>query len=583
MNDLNGALRKGRAVFFSGILLAAGEVACAQSPPEAASGWQDKPPVHARHQMVVAAHPVAAAAGAAVLDAGGNAIDAAIATQLVLNVVEPQSSGIGGGAFILHYDRSSRRLRVYDGREVAPAGADEKLFLDQAGQPMRFVDALVGGRSVGVPGVVRLLEAVHRRHGRLPWARLVEPAEQRAREGFAISPRLNLLLESDRFLRADPQARSLYYQADGRARSTGDILRNPALAAVLQRLAREGSRAFYEGEVAQSMVRTVTAHPTAPGSLSLADLAAYRVIEREPLCRAFLEHRVCTLPPPSSGGVTLLQMLGMLEHLPIAALPPGQLMTVHLFSESGRLAFADRDRYLADPAFVSVPVGALLDGRYLADRRELIDARRSMRVAKAGQVVAGAAWAAGTQLDMPSTTHFSIVDRAGNAVAMTSTIESAFGSRTMVEGFLLNNQLTDFSFQPIRDGAPVANRVQPGKRPRSTMTPTMVFDARGRLEMLVGSPGGSWIANYVAQVLMLRYLQQLPLQAAVSMPHWGSRNGMTEIERGSTAETLIEPLRLLGHEVRTLDLTSGLHVIERDGAGWVGVADPRREGIAVGR
>ncbi len=583
MHDPNGALRKVRAVFFFGLFLWVGSGARAQSPPEAASGWQDKLPLHARHQMVVAAHPAAAAAGAGVLDAGGNAIDAAIATQLVLNVVEPQSSGIGGGAFILHYDRSAGRLRVYDGREVAPAGADEKLFLDGAGQPMRFVDALVGGRSVGVPGVVRLLEVVHRRHGRLPWARLVEPAEHLAREGFPISPRLNLLLESDRFLRADPRARALYYQADGRARAIGDTLRNPALAGVLQRIAREGSRAFYEGDLAQSMVHTVGTHPTAPGSLSLADLAAYRVIERNPLCRAFLEHRVCTVPPPSSGGVTMLQMLGMLEGLPMAALPPGQLMTVHLFSEAGRLAFADRDRYLADPAFVPVPVAALLDGRYLADRRELIDARRSMRVARAGQVVAGAAWAAGVQLDMPSTTHFSIVDRAGNAIAMTSSIESAFGSRTMVEGFLLNNQLTDFSFQPVREGAPAANRVQGGKRPRSTMTPTMVFDARGRLEMLVGSPGGSWIANYVAQVLMLRYLQRQPLQAAVASPHWGSRNGLTEIERGSAAEALIEPLRLLGHEVRTLDLTSGLHVIERDGAGWVGIADPRREGVAVGR
>ncbi len=579
----DGALRKGCAVLLLQVLFGGIGASRAQPVPEAASGWTDKPPVSAREQLVVAANPLAAAAGAAILDAGGSAIDAAITTQLVLNVVEPQSSGIGGGAFIMHLDGRSRRLRVYDGRETAPAGADERLFLDATGQPMRFVDALVGGRSVGVPGVVRLLEAVHRRHGRLAWSRLVAPAEQLARAGFAVSRRLHLLLESDRFLRADPLARALYYHADGHALAVGEIVRNPALAAVLHRIAREGSRAFYEGELAQAIVRTVGSHPKAPGSLSLTDLAGYRVIEREPLCRAFVGHRVCTLPPPSSGGVTLLQMLDMLEHLPFASLPPGQLMSVHLFAEAGRLAFADRDRYLADPAFVQVPVRALLDPLYLEGRRALIDARRSMKVALAGEVGTGPAWSSGTQFELPSTTHFSIVDRTGNAVAMSSSIESAFGSRTMVEGFLLNNQLTDFSFQPVRDGARVANRVEPGKRPRSTMTPTMVFDARGRLEMIVGSPGGSWIANYVAQVLALRYLQQVPLVAAVAAPHAGSRNGATEIERGSTAESLIEPLRLLGHEVRTLDLTSGLHVIERQGAVWLGVADPRREGQAIGR
>jgi gamma-glutamyltranspeptidase/glutathione hydrolase len=447
---------------------------------------------------------------------------------------------------------------------------------------MRFVDALIGGRAVGTPGLVRLLDHVHRLHGRLAWSRLVEPAERIAREGFAVSPRLNALLEGDRFLRADAQARALYYRPDGHALAVGERLRNPALAAVLRRIGQEGAEAFYRGDLADAMVRRVRSHPS-PGHLAQEDLARYRVIEREPVCAPFAGHRVCTVPPPSSGGVTMLQILQLVERVGVAGLPAGGLMSVHAFAEAGRLAFADRDRYLADPAFVPVPVAGLLAPAYLDARRELIDPRRSMRLAHAGLPAGHRPGDGGQQFELPSTTHLSVIDDAGNAVAMSSSIESAFGSRTMVEGFLLNNQLTDFSFQPQREGARVANRVEPGKRPRSTMAPTMVFDARGRLELVLGSPGGSWIANYVAQVLMLRHAQGLSLADAVAAPHWGSRNGSTEVERGIGSDSLIDGLRLLGHEVRTIDMTSGIHAIERAPGGWLGVADPRREGAAAGR
>jgi gamma-glutamyltranspeptidase/glutathione hydrolase len=533
--------------------------------------------------MVVAAHPLAAQAGAAVLDQGGNALDAAIAMQLVLNVVEPQSSGIGGGAFILFYDARARRLHFYDGRETAPRAATEALFLDASGHPLSFVDALIGGRSVGTPGLLRLLELAHRSHGRLPWARLFAPAIQAAAEGFDVSPRLHALLEADRFLRGNPPARALFYRDDGSALPIGTRLRNPALAAVLRTVARDGPAAFYEGAIAHDITAAVRDDPRRAGLLSEADLHAYRALERDPVCGRFLQYRVCGAAPPSSGGTTVLEMLGVLERTPLAQLPPQSLMSVHLFSEAGRLAFADRDRYLADPDYVSVPVKALLSGAYLDARRAQIDPRASMGVAQPGALPPANRVGRGISFEQPSTTHLSVIDRNGDAVSMSSSIESAFGSRTMVDGFLLNNELTDFSFAPERDGAPVANRVEAGKRPRSTMAPTIVFDPQGRIKMLLGSPGGSWIANFVAQVLVLTLAQGVPLDQALATPHWGSRNGPTELERGTDAERLRSGLELLGHTVRLIDMASGVHAIERVGDHWVGAADPRREGAASGR
>jgi len=555
----------------------------AAQPPEIATGWTPKPAVSARSEMVVAAHPLAAQAGAAILAAGGNAIDAAIATQLVLNVVEPQSSGIGGGAFILYYEAAHRRLHAYDGRETAPLEADEGLFLDAAGQPLRRAEAVVGGRSVGAPGLLRLAESVHRRHGRLPWNRLFDPAIRFAAEGFAVSPRLHALLQADRFLRGDPQARALFYREDGSALPAGSSLANPALAETLRTVARGGAQAFYTGAIAADIVAAVRGHPHNPGRLAMEDLRRYRAIEREPLCGRYGGLRVCSAPPPSSGGATLLELLGILERTPFASLEPGSLMAVHLFDEAGRLAYADRDRYLADPDFVPVPATALLDPAYLDARRALIDPRRSLGAASPGVPAAAPAFGHGESLELASTSHLSIVDREGNAVSMSTSIESAFGSRTMVRGFLLNNQLTDFSFAPRQEGRPVANRVEPGKRPRSTMAPTVVFNRDGSIRMLIGSPGGAWIANYVAEVLALSIGQGRSLEQALATPHWGSRNGAAELERGTAAEVLGPGLELLGESVRVIDMPSGLHGIERVGDRWVGAADPRREGVAIGR
>ncbi|HUA51773.1 MAG TPA: gamma-glutamyltransferase [Candidatus Sulfotelmatobacter sp.] len=555
--------------------------------PEIASGWTDKPLVRAPHEMVVAAHPLAARAGADVLAAGGSAVDAAIATQLVLGLVEPQSSGLGGGAFALVWDSRHRRLTSFDGRETAPGGATSALFLGPGGKPAAFYDAVIGGRSVGVPGVPRLLATLHARFGRLPWARLFEPAIRLADAGFAISPRLAALITADKYLAADPTARAYFYQPDGTPKRAGVLLRNPDYAATLRILAAHGVSAFYAGPIAADVVRAVAAAPH-PGSLSLADLAGYHAIERAPVCGAYRGLRVCGMGPPSSGGVAVLQILALLARFDLAADGVASVAGAHLFAEASRLAFADRDQYLADPAFVPQPIAALLDPTYLTQRSALIDPRRSLGAAPPGALPVRAGMlepccAADASPELPSTTHVSIVDRAGNAVAMTSSIESAFGARRMVRGFLLNNELTDFSFLPERDGRPVANRVEPGKRPRSSMAPTIVLDRGGRPAILVGSSVGSTIIDHVAQALIAMIDGGLDPQAAVSLGHVVNRNGPTELEAGTAAAALEPGLARLGDAVRIVELNSGLHVIERRADAWLGGADPRREGVAVGR
>lgn len=553
----------------------------AQPAPEAPSGWAPQPAVHASRQLVVAAHPLAADAGLQILRRGGSALDAAIATQMVLNLVEPQSSGIGGGGFLLHYGASNRALRAYDGRETAPRAATPALFLDVEGKPMGFAQALVGGRSVGAPGLVPMLEAAHRQHGRLPWRELFAPAIALAEEGFAISPRLHALLERDRFLRDDPRSRSLYYEPSGRARAAGAVLRNPELAATLRAIAADGSRALAAGDIASDIVAAVRTHPRNPGLLTLQDLAGYRPIEREPLCAQYRQWRVCGMPPPSSGGVAVLQILKLLETRELRQLAPDSLMAAHLLTEAGRLAYADRNAYVADPAFVPVPLRAMLAPTYLRERAALIDPRRSIDLAPAGRLTARSP-IGGESPEQPATTHLTVLDRNGNVVALTSTIESAFGARLMVRGFLLNNELTDFSFAPERDGERVANRVEGGKRPRSSMAPTMVFDRHGQLVLTIGSPGGNWIINYVARALVAVLDWQLELPQAFALPHVGSRNGPTELERGTSAQALRHGLELLGHRVQEIDMTSGLHGMQRTRTGWLGAADPRREGTARG-
>lgn len=553
--------------------------ALAQRPaPEAASGWTPKEAVVAPHEMVAAANPLAARAGLEILRAGGSAIDATIAVQMVLGLVEPQSSGIGGGAFLLHWSAAGRRLRSYDGRETAPRAARPERFLDANGQPLQFFEAVTSGKSVGVPGVLRMLELAHRRYGRLPWARLFEPAIRLAEKGFPVSPRLHRLLERDRFLRKDPHARALYYRAGGHALEVGARLVNRAYAATLRRIAGSGAGALYSGPIAKAIVRAVRARG---GDLTPGDLARYTALERDPVCAPYRAVRVCGMGPPSSGGVTLLELLGILRHTDFRRAPPLSVEAVHLFSEASRLAYADRARYLADPAFVRVPVQGLLDPAYLARRARLIG-ERSMGVARPGHPALAPLAADVPDTEHHGTSHVSIVDRDGDAVAMTTTIENAFGSRIMVRGFLLNNELTDFSFQPQARGLPAANRVEAGKRPRSTMAPTMVFDRDGRLRMLLGSPGGPAIVDFVAKTLVAALDWGYGIQAAIAMPNFGSLNGPTLLERDTPVQDLDLALAERGHVLNFARLTSGVQGIERTPAGWRGGADPRREGVAIG-
>jgi gamma-glutamyltranspeptidase/glutathione hydrolase len=551
--------------------------------PEAATGKIAKATATAKRFMVAAANPLAAAAGRDILRAGGSAVDAAIAVQLVLNLVEPQSSGLGGGALLVHWDEAARRVITLDGRETAPAAAKPDRFIGKDGKPMRFVEAVVGGRSVGVPGTPRLLEEAHRRWGKLPWPQVLTPAIRLAEDGFAISPRLNGLLSGEKNLAKDARAAAYFYEADGKAKAVGTILRNPAFAATLRALAERGAGAFYEGEIARDIVATVTGHATNPGDMTAADLAGYRVEEREPVCGTYRVWRLCGMGPPSSGAVAVQQILGMLETRDLARMQAGA-DAAHWFSEAGRLAFADRNLYLADPAFVGIPLPGLIDRDYIRSRAGLISPERSMGRAKAGEPPNKRA-----QLLAPSegiengTSHISVVDAQGNAVSMTTTIEDGFGARLMTAGgFLLNNELTDFSFVPEEDGKLVANRVEPGKRPRSSMAPTLVFDAFGRLYAVVGSPGGSQIIGYVARTLVALLDWKMDPQAAVDLGHFGSRNGPTELEKGTEAEGWKAALEAKGHEIRLIEMTSGIQAIVKTPEGFVGGADGRREGVAIG-
>ncbi len=572
-------------------------------PPELGSGYRtDLTTQHAERHMAAAANPLAAEAGREMLRMGGSAIDAAIAMQAVLTLVEPQSSGIGGGAFIMLWD--GQTVHAYDGRETAPAGATERLFLKADGTPMAFTEAQIGGRSVGTPGVLRALEMAHKKTGHLQWATLFEPAIRLAEQGFAISPRLHSLIAADRSIPQSPDMAAYFLNADGTPKATGTVLKNPALANVFKRIAKEGPDALYRGPIAAEIARKVQGHRNA-GSLSLADLKNYTAKERTPLCTDYQQWKVCGMPPPSSGGVAIAQILGTLQALqarnpglgigamrPLKSSSPAGLEptpeAVHLLAEAGRLAFADRALYLADTDFVAVPVAGLIAPDYLAKRAALIG-ERSIGIAKPG-VPAGiqVAYAPDRSPLRISTSQVVAVDDQGGAVSMTTTVEAAFGSHVMVQGFLLNNQMTDFSFVPEENGQPVANRVEPGKRPRSAMAPTLVFDRKsGELLATVGSPGGSQIIEYVSKSLVAMLDWKLDPQAAISLPNFGSRNGATELEAGLFSPTLKQALKDKGHALSEIDMTSGIQAIvrTRDAQGKVslsGGADPRREGQALG-
>lgn len=588
----------------------------ASDQPEGSSGWTDKPGWATEQYAVAAANPLATDAGYQVLQAGGSAIDAAIAVQLVLGLVEPQSSGIGGGAFLLHAQGS--KVEAYDGREVAPMAADENLFM-RDGKPMAFHDAVVGGRSVGVPGAIRMLEMAHKEHGKLPWASLFEPAIRLASNGFKVSARLNALTAQEKFLGQDPVASGYFLDANGKPWPVGHLLKNPEYAAVLRDIAQHGSKALLEGPVAEAMVRKVQGHATNPGKLSLADLAAYQPVKRQALCSdyspsaagaptnqptATRSYRLCGFPPPSSGGIAVAQILGIMANTPAGQMGLGadglpSADWLHLYAEASRLAFADRNQYVADPAFVGAPAGdwsSMLRPDYLAQRASLMGAR-SMQQAQPGQPGSvKMAYASQPYQQEYGTSHISIVDRYGNAIAMTTTIEDQFGSRQMVNtgrglagGFLLNNELTDFSLAP-RDaqGQPIANRVEPGKRPRSSMAPTLVFDkATDRLVISAGSPGGAWIIHYTTKTLYGMLNWGLMPQQAINLPNFGSLNGPTVLEEKRFPAATVQALQARGAEVKEQNLTSGLQAISRGEAHgkswWFGGADPRREGIVMGQ
>ncbi len=584
--------------------------------PEGSSGYAEKSGWAATRFAVAAANPLATKAGYQVLKAGGSAVDAAIAVQMVLALVEPQSSGIGGGAFLLHFD--GRNVEAFDGRETAPAAATETLFIGADGQPLPFMQAVLGGHSVGTPGTLRILELAHRQHGKLPWASLFEPAIALAENGFAVSARMHTLLASEQHLKKDATAGALFYDAGGAAWPVGHLLKNPELGAVLRLIARDGANALMQGDIAQAIVIKVRQHAERPGRLSLSDLAQYEAKKRSPLCFDYLartpwreaandkEYRICGMPPPSSGTIAIGQILGILNNTPAATLVPvvnADALTpsadwLHLYTEASRLAFADRAQYVADPDFVAAPAGdwtSLLASDYLHSRSQLIaigaGTPRMTNAPPGNPDSRKTSFAPMAEQPEYGTSHISIVDAWGNALAMTSTIEDAWGARLMVNrglglsgGFLLNNELTDFSLAPTdAAGKPVANRVQGGKRPRSSMSPILVFDkASGQLVLSTGSPGGALIIHYTAKTLYAMLNWDLNAQQAINVPNFGSAGGPLLLEDKRFPMATIATLQSRGHEVVQTSLTSGVQAIARSGSGLFGGADPRREGVVMG-
>ncbi|WP_283643576.1 gamma-glutamyltransferase [Marinovum algicola] len=540
-------------------------------------------PVTAQEWMVVAANPLAVEAGAEVLAAGGSAADAMVAVQSVLGLVEPQSSGLGGGAFLVWYDAESGEVTTLDGRETAPLAATPRLFQDETGEPLKFFDAVVGGLSVGTPGTPRLMEEAHRRWGRSNWAGLFDRATQLAEDGFVVSPRLAGLVRDDaeRLQRFPATAR--YFFPDGEAIAEGDSLTNPEYAEVLRLMAEGGSEAFYSGPVAEDIVATVRGAEGNPGVLSSVDLALYQVKERPAVCVPYRAHEVCGMGPPSSGALTVGQILGMLDHYDLATLGAASPEAWRLIGDASRLAFADRGRYMADSDFVPVPVQGLVAAPYLEERSQLLSGDDALPEVSPGTPEYDHAflWADDESIELPSTSHISIVDAEGNALSMTTTIENGFGSRLFVRGFLLNNELTDFSFRTHSDGMPIANRVEPGKRPRSSMAPTIVL-RDGAPVLVTGSPGGSRIIGYVAQSIIAVLDWGMDVQQAVAMPHLVNRFGTYDVEESTSAADLTTALADMGFEVNARGLTSGLHAISL-GEALMGGADPRREGIALGQ
>ena len=572
--------RIGLAMIVIGLTTAA--QAQTQADPEAATGLAPKPLVTAQSHMVVTANPRASHAADAILARGGSAADATIAALLVLNVVEPQSSGIGGGAFALVHGPDG--LTSWDARETAPMGATPDMFME-GGDTLPFWDAVRSGHSIGTPGLVALMGALHERHGKLPWAELFQPAIALARDGFAVSPRLAGLLE--RYAgRLEGTDVGKAFVPDGVALAEGAILRQPELAETLSAIAEGGPQAFYAGPMAEQIVAAVQAAPR-PGTLAAEDLTGYGVVERPAVCHPYRQYRVCGMGPPSSGATTVGQILMLLDRFKPDELVLDGPRLWHLFAGASRLAYADRARYLADGDFVKVPVKGLLDPVYMDSRARLIhpfEAATEKAEAGAPPWREGRLFAPDTQDDLPGTTHVSVVDADGLAISLTASIETAFGSGRMAGGFILNNQLTDFSFRPVSDtGRPIANAVAPGKRPRSSMAPTIAY-LDEKVVALTGSPGGSRIPEYVAQSLIAMLAFDRDAAEAAAIPHVSHRNRGTVALESHIAPAISEGLAARGHEIEEREMTSGLGIILIQGDGTLqGGADPRREGLAVGR
>ena len=539
-------------------------------------------PVFAKNWMVSVANPHAAAAGARVLSEGGTAADAMVAVQAVLGLVEPQSSGIGGGAFLVWYDSKSGEITTLDGRETAPLAATPRLFQNENGERLKFWDAVVGGRSVGVPGTPALMEAAHKKWGQNSWNSLFSEAIDLADNGFAVSPRLAALVARDAERLGRFSDTADYFFPNEQPLVEGHLLTNPAYADLMRRMAKDGAEVIYSGDIARAIIDTVRGAEKNPGVLSLTDLQIYKVKERPAVCVPFRGYQVCGMGPPSSGALTVGQILGLLNQFPPGSSNDPQ--TLRLIGDASRLAFADRGRYMADSDFVPMPTKGLLAQDYLSERAKLLNGPDALTEAVPGNPGYSHAslWADDVSLELPSTSHISIVDRFGNALSMTTTIENSFGSRLMTHGFLLNNELTDFSFSSHRNGVPIANRVEPGKRPRSSMSPTIILKD-GRPTLVIGSPGGSRIIGYVAEAIVAHIDWGMNVQAAVSIPHAINRFGTYDLEKGTSLEGMVAPLEELGYKVSLRSLNSGLHAISIGENGLFGGADPRREGIAIGQ
>ncbi|MCJ2376975.1 gamma-glutamyltransferase [Vibrio sp. ZSDZ34] len=569
---------------FSTLTYAAEQAADAFAP-ESSTGITDQKLVIAKHWMVTAANPIAAKTGADVLARGGNAIDAMVAVQLMLGLVEPQSSGIGGGSFLVYWDEKSQRLTTFDGRETAPLQAHGNLFLNEQGKPMEFYDAVVGGRSVATPGTVALLWHTHQKYGKLDWSSLIEPVITTAQNGFPISARLATLIEKDKaFLSRYPDTRQYFFHSDGQPKSQGIVLKNSAYANTLALLSKNGISGFYRGEVAQSIVNAVTHAQDNPGLLNKQDLMQYQVIEREPVCAPYKQYQVCGMGPPSSGAIAIGQIMMTIAPFELDKSNADNLTSWQILAEASRLAFADRGLHAADSDFYPVPVTGLLDQNYVRSRSELIKPNKALKKVSPGtppDTLVNQA-SVGSTLELPSTSHFNIVDANGNVVSMTSSIENVFGSRLMASGFLLNNELTDFSFVATKNGLPVANRIEAGKRPRSSMSPTIVMK-NDNPYLAIGSPGGSRIIGYVAQSLVAHLDWNLDIQKAINQPKMINRFGEMDIEINTPLANYATQFESMGYRVKIRDLNSGLHAIRITDEGLEGAADPRREGVAIGR